>query len=63
MKNSRIWELLKEVVKDEIEENNINEKRTPSFVYSGAKLREKITVVKDKKMIWTNNAVDFSIEK
>ena len=44
-------------------ENNINEKRTPSFVYSGAKLREKITVVKDKKMIWTNNVVDFSIEK
>lgn len=33
MKNSRIWELLKEVVKDEIEENNINENELKEGLY------------------------------
>ena len=33
MKNSRIWELLKEAVKDEIEENNISENELKEGLY------------------------------
>ena len=37
MKNSRIWELLKEVVKDEIEENNINENELKEGLLNSAR--------------------------
>lgn len=54
MKNSRIWELLKEVVKDEIEENNINENELKrcwkifriAREYIGMKYKLKIRVEK-----------------